>query len=512
MPDASTPPTAWSFDDVYGVPNLDDDDGSTIDWDQDPFAGDNELSSWTLSGEVLDALEPGQQVELAITSGGQEVRVYRDGALVLGGGAGPYSFEPPGGDVELTVEFGDYFATATVTLSALDGASEIASDEVLLRAAPVIMNHHLQEAEQVYAVRVNDPSYDNAAFIDAYASVLGSDLTEVYGPSYGWDVWIQDEFTFGTLTGAEGQRVDIVIDSIRDRGLDDYPEDAHLGPDKIVDTWGNPWDATTYDSFGNLEVSPPVTAGGVEYPFGRIYYGAQGPSGLDDALADFLASQSVQEPFELPTSWLCVGHVDEYSTFVPAPSSPKGFVLLLSDVPSAWDLLEDMPADTQLPRYAADHGYSTVGDLLADESLVALNNDLQTDYLDPIRQTFKDELGLTDADIVEIPSLFEIVGGCGGRVAALVPGLVNLTVANVDGQTTHLFMPDPFFRSNEGDLSSDPFIKAFSDAVPQELDLHWVDNWDVYHMGLGEVHCGTNVKRTPSGDWWTDAQHLLGGN
>ncbi len=36
-----------------------------------------------------------------------------------------------------------------------------------------------------------------------------------------------------------------------------------------------------------------------------------------------------------------------------------------------------------------------------------------------------------------------------------------------------------------------------------------VDDFDVYHLGLGEVHCGSNSKREPSGDWWSSAIHLI---
>jgi protein-arginine deiminase len=72
-----------------------------------------------------------------------------------------------------------------------------------------------------------------------------------------------------------------------------------------------------------------------------------------------------------------------------------------------------------------------------------------------------------------------------------------------------LFIPDPFFRTNVGDQGSDPIIEAFTNAMPEGLQLHYVDNWDVYHLALGEVHCGTNVLRTPTEDWWTSAMHLL---
>jgi protein-arginine deiminase len=36
-----------------------------------------------------------------------------------------------------------------------------------------------------------------------------------------------------------------------------------------------------------------------------------------------------------------------------------------------------------------------------------------------------------------------------------------------------------------------------------------MDDWDVYHLALGEVHCGTNVTRTPTADWWERGLHLL---
>jgi hypothetical protein len=43
------------------------------------------------------------------------------------------------------------------------------------------------------------------------------------------------------------------------------------------------------------------------------------------------------------------------------------------------------------------------------------------------------------------------------------------------------------------------------------LAVHWVDDWDTYHRQFGEIHCGTNVVRTPpelgrgyTGPYWWD--------
>ena len=491
----------WAFADVHGVANLDDDDGQYTDWQQYIFGSDDDLSVLTLPASALAGFGPGDSLGLTLQGSTSAVRVWFDGEPLLGNAAGKNSvaLDPGGGDIELVIEFGNYNVGAQLRISHLDAAgNELASDVVAVESAPLILNHHLQPAEHVWATSVNAPGYSNAGFIHAYQQHLGSDFTAVSGSTVGNDVWMQDELEFGTSIGDQGQRLDTVVDSIRNRGLDVFPEARLVGPDVIARTWGIPSQVRSEDSFGNLEVSPPVTVGGVAYPFGRIYYGA----GLSPQLGDFLESQQVQDPFVLDTSWLCVGHVDEYSTFVPDASSPKGFKLLLADVDSAYALLDQLPGSMNLPRYGADHGYPNVSALRGDSALRNLNEDVQDFYLQPLRAKFKAELGLTEADIIDMPTLFEQVPGCGGGLVALTPGMVNLIVANFPGQTTKLFIPDPFFRSNLFDQDSDPVIQYFTDALPAGLEPVYVDDWDVYHLGLGEVHCGSNVERTPTDVWW----------
>ena len=45
-------------------------------------------------------------------------------------------------------------------------------------------------------------------------------------------------------------------------------------------------------------------------------------------------------------------------------------------------------------------------------------------------------------------------------------------------------------------------IEYFAEVMPAGMELYFVDDWDVYHLGLGEVHCGSNVRRTPTVGWW----------
>jgi protein-arginine deiminase len=305
-------------------------------------------------------------------------------------------------------------------------------------------------------------------------------------------------------------RTDVVIDSIRNRGLDTFPERELEGPDVTVMTWGS-GAATSQDSFGNVEVTPPFEADGVSWPFGRIYYGEAGAYTPHRNLTDFLEDQLVQDPIPMDTSFLCVGHVDEFMTFVPDATAPKGFRLYMSDVDLFYAALDAMSPSVSLPLYRSGHGFSTVGAIQSDAALRALNADLQTDYIDVAEDLLRAEMGLTDDDIVRFPAVFETVAFCGGATAALVPGTLNLVVGNVSGGPTGLYMPDPHFRANDADFGSDLLVPYFESLLPASHTLHWIDDWDVYHLALGEVHCGTNTVRTPTGSWWTDAMHLIGG-
>tara|TARA_B100000530_G_C15884767_1_gene458945 strand:- start:837 stop:1304 length:468 start_codon:yes stop_codon:yes gene_type:complete len=150
---------------------------------------------------------------------------------------------------------------------------------------------------------------------------------------------------------------------------------------------------------------------------------------------------------------------------------------------------------------------STVGAITGSMSLRLLNEELQ-DIMDEQEEIFREELGLTDEDIIYMPSLFEDVAGCYGGVASLIPGMANLIVSQV-GDTPTVFMADPFMRTDVDDPSSDPVIADVRARFPASLDLVFLDDWQVYHMGLGEVHCGSNVKRVAPRTWWEDAGHLI---
>ena len=226
-------------------------------------------------------------------------------------------------------------------------------------------------------------------------------------------------------------------------------------------------------------------------------------------LQEMFAEQLVQAPFELDTSWLCVGHVDEFMSWIPDASAPRGWRLVYTDIPGAWEVMEGMDPDTALPLYEDGHGFDTVGEIVNDNAIRALNEDLWDDYLEPNLEILRRELDLQDEEILWLPGLFEVTSQCGGATAALIPGMANLIVANLPGETTKYFMADPFLRTDSGDQSSDPMIERVRELFPAGDEVHFLDDFWVYHMGLGEVHCGSNVIRTPVQDWWTEINPVL---
>ena len=508
--------TTQAFDGIVGVPNIDDDNrNGDPDWRDADVSEDDDLSPFWIQPELWRLVKNGQHLRLRMLSGDRDVRVWLDGEIVLGESDGdtvPLEFELTRSrdPIEFRVEFRDYLVQAEFELARLDRNGEDASTVRFgALASPLVMNHHLQPAELVMAVRVAEQGYDNDAFIRAYQDALGEDrFLVVDGNDFQGDVWLQDEIEFATVSAPDA-RIDFVIDSIRNRGLDNVAEDLFEAPEFLVRTWGS-GQATSQDSFGNLEATPPFSLNGRNYPFGKVYYGdGGGPYQVTEELRAFFDDQLAQAPFELDISWLCVGHVDEFMSWVPVPGSRLGWKLVYTDIDGAWDVLEAMDQSTPLPLYNQAHGLGTVGEIVDDAGLRTLNEDLWEDYLEPNLEILKEETGLTDEDIIWLPGLFEIASGCGGGTAALIPGMANLIVANFPGETMELFMADPFLRTHPEDQGDDGMIPTARALFGSGVNVNFIDDFWVYHYGLGEVHCGTNVIRTPVASWWKSIGPLV---
>lgn len=393
------------------------------------------------------------------------------------------------------------------------GERVIAADRVMLRVAPWIMTPNSQPATKVYTTRIEHGDANNDDFLaglQAAVTAEGLDLEIIEAGHHRGDRWIQDEIEIGYAQSHRGH-LPVVFDSPRDRGLDDYPEVKMLGPDFGHFVVGGGV-ANSLDSFGNLEVSPPVTVAGRNYPLGRIVVGGRRGGDLSHSarqmmaeVRQFLYAQRVQFPFEIYTDWLEVGHADEIVSFVPDEAAPKGFRCLLASPARVKAILRNLsdaghgavPLFEGKFRLDGANAQRTVDELLGEADLWRVNDGYQA-IMDDNRAILERELGLGVDDFADIPVAFQsIVDPNGGqlRTLAYFPDMVNHLV-----HKDLSIVPKPYGPVIAGKCA---FEQAFEQALPGRR-VAFIDDWYSYHEMSGEVHCGTNALRRPFAvsRWW----------
>ncbi|NXP97776.1 PADI3 deiminase, partial [Vidua macroura] len=376
--------------------------------------------------------------------------------------------------------------------------SPIFTDSVVFRVAPWIMTPNTAAPLEVFVCSV-DGNEEFVAAVGALAERAQCPLTVCPAPQNRQDRWIQDEVEFGYIQ-APHKTLPVVFDSPRDRGLKDFPVRSILGPDFGYVARQAAEGASSLDSFGNLEVSPPVTVQGKEYPLGRILIGSSFPRvggrRMAKAVRDFLVAQKVQAPVELFSDWLSVGHVDEFLSFVPAPDR-KGFRLLLASPSACYQLLKEKQEEG-FGEAAMFQGLDrvpkpTINEILANEELRKFNEYAQS-CISWNRDILKRSLGLAEPDILDIPQLFQNNAASGAE--AFFPDMVNMLVLG-----RHLGIPKPFGPVVGGRCCLEQRVRELLE--PLGLSCTFIDDFFSYHVLLGEVHCGTNVRRKPLAfKWW----------
>lgn len=388
--------------------------------------------------------------------------------------------------------------TINVTLERV--GTQFTEDKLVVRVAPWIALPNTQPAKRVYIAEMEDQS--NAATIRdlrLVANAAGVEMIVVPPKINRQDRWLQDEIEIG-YASRPGKQLPVVLDSPRNRQLDDFPELMLLGPDFGYVTRGNDEERSSLDSFGNLDCTPPHTGPRGEYPLGRTIFGGAQPGAkkgrrMMKVVSDFLYAQQVQYPIELFSDWLSVGHVDEFMSFVPTQTN-KGFKLLLASPKVAIDLFSNLASSgySSATTFLGKRFEMTIGDLLANVELRKQNERFQ-EYIDWNKSVLVQEMGLKSEDVIHLPALY-FVGGSDGRADAFFPGMVNMQVLN-----SHLAIPKPFGPTISGECAIERYVR--DKLAPLGLTCHFVDTYDGYHLQMGEVHCGTNVVREPfSYDWW----------
>uniref|UniRef100_A0A8C9LB48 Protein-arginine deiminase n=1 Tax=Pavo cristatus TaxID=9049 RepID=A0A8C9LB48_PAVCR len=374
----------------------------------------------------------------------------------------------------------------------------IFTDTVVFRVAPWIMTPNTLAPLEVFVCSVED-NEDFVAAVSMLAEEAKCPVTICPLPENRNDRWIQDEVEFGYVQ-APHKMFPVVFDSPRDRGLKDFPVRSILGPDFGYVAQETPENTSSLDSFGNLEVSPPVMVCSKEYPLGRILIGSSFPRfggrRMAKSVRNFLAAQRVQAPVELFSDWLQVGHVDEFLSFIPAPDR-KGFRLLLASPSACYQLLREKQemGYGEATMFQGLHGVPkpSINEILGNEALRKFNAYTQS-CISWNRDILKRELGLAEQDIIDIPQLFQADNQA--RAMAYFPDMVNMLVLG-----RHLGIPKPFGPLVDGQCCLEERVRAL--LQPLGLSCTFINDYFSYHKLDGEVHCGTNVRRKPFAfKWW----------
>ncbi|XP_039467994.1 protein-arginine deiminase type-2 isoform X2 [Oreochromis aureus] len=403
----------------------------------------------------------------------------------------------------------DFNGLVTINLSLLEPISDglpetpIFTDKVVFKVAPWIMTPNTLRPVEVFVCSTSD----NYQFLKGMRNLVaksGYKLNICHEYVNRGDRWMQDEVEFGYIDSPH-HRFPVVLDSPRDGDLANFPYDELLGPDfGYVTRVALDEHVSSLDSFGNLEVSPPVTVNGKKYPLGRIIIGVAFPTAtkgrnMTKVVQDFLWAQKVQEPIALFSDWLLVGHVDEFMTFVPAPDR-KGFRLLLASPDAGYKLFRGLQnsghGQATLFDGLTNAEQITLDEILEDEKLQAENNYVQS-CIDWNRDVLKRELGLDDEDIIDLPILFKLVEDENEyRAVAYYPDMVNMIVLG-----KNLGIPKPFGPKVNGRCALEAAMCSLMEGLG--LKCTFIDDYSSYHQLLGEVHCGSNVRREPfEFKWW----------
>lgn len=409
----------------------------------------------------------------------------------------------------------DFDGRLYVNLDVEQSRVTVFHDAVLFKIAPWIKTNTLDTPLRLFVHR--NPDEQPTAFLrllQQRSAELGLDVDDIVDAEHAGDRWMRDQFAFG-FSAKPDQTHAVVVNSARRRNEAAFNYPATLiGPNTgyhLVTSDPDPRFHVTYE-FGNIIASPPVAINGIEYPFGRIFYGGAHPDRPQERklyreMREFLHAQEAQAPVELYSSWASVGHVDEFIAFVPAPTTPKRFKLLIASPARFFTILEDLKrqgfGDTPLftdkefakpPSGAQDNSaQKTVNELLIDERIHPYNLKMQR-HVDYNERILRQALGLVNADIIKIPALYG--ADSNDKAFAYMPNLINMVVWD-----TLAFIPKPHGPIIGGGCCIERHVEHL--LRPLGIDVRFVEDWDDYHIKRGNLHCATNIQRRPSRvNWW----------
>ena len=458
----------------------------------------------------------------------------------------------------------------TVTLT-VQGGGESSSDTVKLRVAPVLFQHDLMPVSRLLATPPvpSDPgefafsqnAFDPKDTATRRALAVGRRLAssgqrELFDglrrglaqAGFGarlqslrpsrTDIWAQDVFEPGyasvpAVGGTHTMRILIRSANanrtgrrqgrpLRDAGRPVFTQLQSQGIG-AVQQYSPAWQRNspaqdTYSSTGNFAAIPPYSLGDHSFPAGRILYGSAPGHAPDPSFVRMLAAQGAQAPVVLDTSWLVVGHIDEFITFLPAPTA-RGWVAAVADPAGAIALLQqarasghgaapvfagldepEFSSESSKLRVRLQPSERSVSSLLASRRLRRANVHAAAE-IELALSMLRAETGLTDSEIVRVPVLFAPAPPNlhSSGLLALLPNAVN-GISLGGGVYLAPRQHGPMVAG------TDLFEQTIRERLRAiSLRVSFVEDWFYAHRGVGELHCVTNTLRTLDGalPWWT---------
>ncbi|KIL87026.1 protein-arginine deiminase type-3 [Fusarium avenaceum] len=377
---------------------------------------------------------------------------------------------------------------AKIQFTVTDGKAK-ATDAVAVRVAPVLTHHHGQLAQRIFSTGVNEPgtNKEQENFLDDLKrNVANSGIKEPIFYFDNQDIWTQDFFEpgYSSMPGPNGPvSIRIMIRSVqssRRSGRDAFHE---LRSDK-VGAVQHPGNGDSIDSTGNLETIPPYTHNGKSYPAGRNIMGAW--DGRKPLMVEFLKAQEVQDPLILDTTWLYVGHVDEFIQFLPAHNK-RGWVIMVADPIKGLALMNKAAKDGHGKVKAVSRSRSAEE---AKDSYLCLPRQtieeaLKFDKFDEINKKaaqrieanldiLKHETGITNEDIHRVPSLFYFAEGNGWLCPGQKPSTSDAEETSSAPQKASSSTGISFKNPEQGSSNGGPAFKAKSivEAATPKNSLH----------------------------------------
>ncbi|RGP59497.1 protein-arginine deiminase type ii [Fusarium sporotrichioides] len=308
---------------------------------------------------------------------------------------------------------------AKIQFTVTDGKAK-ATDAVAVRVAPVLTHHHGQHAQRILTTGVNEAGFNKVQekyVADILRNVADAGIKEPVFQFHNQDIWTQDFFEpgYASIPSPNGPvSIRIMIRSVqssRRSGRDVFHD---LRNDQ-VGAVQHPGNGDSIDSTGNLETIPPYSYNGKSFPAGRTIMGAW--EGRAPLMVEFLKAQQVQDPLILDTSWLYVGHVDEFIQFLPSDNK-RGWLIMVADPMKGVGLLKKaaqaghgkvkavsrpLSADEKNERLCLPR--QTIDETLKFKKFDTINKH-SAERIEANLDIIKRETGITEEDIHRVPALF----------------------------------------------------------------------------------------------------------